>query len=167
MSSGIARAFDVRHASFVVSQRRDRVEACRPRRRLQRPHHRGARQYPTISGSAAGSAGLVPVSSPLRICPTAKARPQGADGVAAGRGCPGPHDATKDGFEVARAARAAQLPTALVFLTMHKDQHDLDAALHMGAKGYVLKDRAVSEIVGAIKAAAAATTSSAPPSRRS
>jgi DNA-binding NarL/FixJ family response regulator len=61
----------------------------------------------------------------------------------------------KDGFEVARAARAAQLPTALVFLTMHKDQHYLDAALDMGAKGYVLKDSAVSEIVGAIKAAAA------------
>ncbi|MPY89696.1 MAG: response regulator [Luteitalea sp.] len=61
----------------------------------------------------------------------------------------------KDGFEVARAARDARLPTALVFLTMHKDEHYLKAALEVGAKGYVLKDSAVSEIVGCIRAVAA------------
>lgn len=61
----------------------------------------------------------------------------------------------KDGFEVARAARDARLPTALVFLTMHKDEHYLKAALEVGVKGYVLKDSAVSEIVGCIRAVAA------------
>jgi DNA-binding NarL/FixJ family response regulator len=61
----------------------------------------------------------------------------------------------KDGFAVARAARDLRLTTPLVFLTMHKDEHYLRAALDLGAKGYVLKDSAISEIVNCIKAVAA------------
>ncbi len=61
----------------------------------------------------------------------------------------------KDGFAVARAARAARVETALVFLTMHKDEHYLSAALEIGARGYVLKDTAVTEIVSCIKTVAA------------
>lgn len=58
----------------------------------------------------------------------------------------------KDGFAVARAARELRLATPLVFLTMHKDEHYLRAALDLGIKGYVLKDCASAEIVNCLKA---------------
>src|SRR6185369_16514170 len=45
----------------------------------------------------------------------------------------------KDGFAVARAARELRIVVPLVFLTMHKDEHYLHAALDLGVKGYVLK----------------------------
>jgi DNA-binding NarL/FixJ family response regulator len=57
----------------------------------------------------------------------------------------------KDGFAVARAARDLHLATPLVFLTMHKDEHYLNAALDLGIKGYVLKDSAITEIVNCLK----------------
>jgi len=44
----------------------------------------------------------------------------------------------KDGFAVARAAKELRLNVPLVFLTMHKDEHYLMAALDLGIKGYVL-----------------------------
>ena len=43
----------------------------------------------------------------------------------------------------------------LVFLTMHRDEHYLHAALDLGVKGYVLKDSAITEIVGCLKAVVA------------
>ena len=58
----------------------------------------------------------------------------------------------KDGFAVARAARELCIAVPLVFLTMHKDEHYLHAALDLGVKGYVLKDSAVTEIVSCLKA---------------
>ncbi len=61
----------------------------------------------------------------------------------------------KDGFEVARAARELRLKVPLVFLTMHKDEHYLQAALDLGVKGYVLKDSATIEIVNCLKAVVA------------
>jgi DNA-binding NarL/FixJ family response regulator len=60
----------------------------------------------------------------------------------------------KDGFEVARAVREAGLDVTIVFLTMHKDEHYLRAALDVGAKGYVPKDSAALEIRSCIKAVA-------------
>ena len=57
------------------------------------------------------------------------------------------------GFEVARAIRERRLPVEIVFLTMHKDEDIFNKALDSGAKCYVLKDSAVIEIVGCIKAA--------------
>jgi len=60
-----------------------------------------------------------------------------------------------DGFEVVRAVRQKQSPVRIVFLTMHKDERFLNAALDLGVKGYLLKDSAVTEIVASIKAAAA------------
>ena len=41
----------------------------------------------------------------------------------------------KDGFAVARAAREHRLAAALVFLTMHSDEHYLNAALDVGVRG--------------------------------
>jgi len=60
-----------------------------------------------------------------------------------------------DGFGVARAARDERLEVAIVFLTMHKDEHYLHAALDLGVRGYVLKDSAIAEITDCIKAVAA------------
>ena len=51
----------------------------------------------------------------------------------------------KDGFAVAREVRERRLAAALVFLTMHKDEHYLNAALDLGVRGYVLKDDATTD----------------------
>jgi DNA-binding NarL/FixJ family response regulator len=61
----------------------------------------------------------------------------------------------KDGFVVAREVRERRLAAALVFLTMHKDEHYLNAALDVGVRGYVLKDNATTEIVDCVRAVAA------------
>jgi two-component system, NarL family, response regulator DegU len=61
----------------------------------------------------------------------------------------------KDGFAVARALRELRLSTRLVFLTMHKEEMYLNAALDLGVRGYVLKDNATSEIVDCIRSVAA------------
>ncbi len=61
----------------------------------------------------------------------------------------------KDGFAVAREAAELRIAAPLIFLTMHKDEHYLSAALDLGVKGYVLKDSAVTEIVNCVKSVAA------------
>ncbi len=60
----------------------------------------------------------------------------------------------KDGFAVAREVRERRLAAALVFLTMHKDEHYLNAALDLGVRGYVLKDNATTEIVDCVRSVA-------------
>lgn len=60
-----------------------------------------------------------------------------------------------DGLTVAREIRDQGLPVAVAFLTMHKDEATFNTALNVGAKGYVVKDSAVSEIIGCVKAVAA------------
>jgi DNA-binding NarL/FixJ family response regulator len=60
----------------------------------------------------------------------------------------------KDGFVVAREVRERRLAVGLVFLTMHKDEHYLNAALDVGVRGYVVKDNATTEIVDCIRAVA-------------
>jgi DNA-binding NarL/FixJ family response regulator len=59
-----------------------------------------------------------------------------------------------DGFEVVRVVRQKQSPVKIIFLTMHKDERFLNAALDIGVKGYLLKDSAVTEIIASIKAVA-------------
>jgi DNA-binding NarL/FixJ family response regulator len=54
------------------------------------------------------------------------------------------------GLEVADAVRREALGAAVVMLTMYKDPPMLQRALDVGAKGYVLKDSAVSEIVACL-----------------
>src|SRR5688500_7974642 len=61
----------------------------------------------------------------------------------------------KDGFAVAQEIVRQKLPVALVFLTMHRSESLLNAALDLGVKGYVLKDSALADVVQSIKAAAA------------
>lgn len=59
-----------------------------------------------------------------------------------------------DGFAVARAVRARRPEVAVVFLTLHDDEALLDAALDLGARGYLLKASAVGEIVEGLHAVA-------------
>jgi DNA-binding NarL/FixJ family response regulator len=61
----------------------------------------------------------------------------------------------KGGFEVMRAMQEKKLPVAVIFLTMHRDERFFNAALDGGAKGYVLKESAVNDIINGIKAVAA------------
>lgn len=58
------------------------------------------------------------------------------------------------GFEVAQEIRKRKLDVAIIFLTMHKDKSFFNKAMDLGAKGYVLKDGALDEIVSAVSAVA-------------
>lgn len=60
-----------------------------------------------------------------------------------------------DGFQVAHTLLSNKRETAIVFLTMHSDEAMFHAALDLGAKGYVLKDSAIDDIVTAINEVAA------------
>jgi DNA-binding NarL/FixJ family response regulator len=59
-----------------------------------------------------------------------------------------------DGFAAARAIRTRQLATEIIFLTVHREEEFMNEALALGAKGYLLKETALSEIVACIKAVA-------------
>ena len=61
----------------------------------------------------------------------------------------------QDGVEVVRAIRERRLATAVIFLTMHRNESLLQAALDLGVRGYVLKDSALSEVAESVKAIAA------------
>lgn len=61
------------------------------------------------------------------------------------------------GFGVAQQLEGKER-AGIVFLTMHNEAAMLDRAFEAGAKGYVLKDGALSEIVQAIRSVAAGRT---------
>jgi DNA-binding NarL/FixJ family response regulator len=65
------------------------------------------------------------------------------------------HMPKMSGLEVARAMRSRGLPSIAVFLTMYKDEEMFNAAMDAGVKGYVLKDSAITEILGCLAAVAA------------
>lgn len=58
----------------------------------------------------------------------------------------------KGGFEVANELNSARIPVEIIFLTMHKNESLFNAALNLGAKGFVLKDSAMEDILNAVKA---------------
>jgi DNA-binding NarL/FixJ family response regulator len=60
-----------------------------------------------------------------------------------------------DGFGVARAIREEQLLVEIIFLTVYRERTFFNQALDLGAKGYILKDSASTDIVTGIKAVAA------------
>lgn len=60
-----------------------------------------------------------------------------------------------DGFGVVREIAARKLSVATIFLTMHTGEDPFRAAMELGAKGYILKDSAMLEIVAGIRAVAA------------
>lgn len=55
-----------------------------------------------------------------------------------------------DGFEVARAVHENNLKTEIIFLTIHRDEIMFNAAIDLGAKGYVLKQSALEDIINCI-----------------
>ncbi|MDX6385580.1 MAG: hypothetical protein QOK48_3153 [Blastocatellia bacterium] len=58
------------------------------------------------------------------------------------------------GFDVAREVQQQELPVGIIFLTMYDDERMFNEALNAGAKGYLLKDSAISEIVASIRTVA-------------
>jgi len=58
------------------------------------------------------------------------------------------------GFEVARALAGLALPVEIIFLTVHCEEEFFEEALDLGAKGYVLKDSSVTDIVACVRAVA-------------
>jgi DNA-binding NarL/FixJ family response regulator len=59
------------------------------------------------------------------------------------------------GLEVAAEIIKRHVPVDIVFLTMYKEEDMFNEAMNIGAKGYVLKENAVSDIVESIKIVAA------------
>lgn len=59
------------------------------------------------------------------------------------------------GFDVAREVRQEGLDARIIFLTMYDDERMFNEALNVGALGYLLKDSAISDIVGGVRAVAA------------
>jgi DNA-binding NarL/FixJ family response regulator len=57
----------------------------------------------------------------------------------------------QDGFKVAAAIGELKLPIEIIFLTVHREESFLNKAIDRGAKGYVLKDSAVTDIVTGIR----------------
>ena len=60
-----------------------------------------------------------------------------------------------NGFEAARAIRKNGLSTEIIFLTIHRDEDLFNEAIDLGAKGFVLKDSALTDIIECIKTVAA------------
>lgn len=56
------------------------------------------------------------------------------------------------GFEVLTAVREKGAPVQFIFLTMHKDEQFLNAALDLGVKGFLIKDSAAEEVIDCINA---------------
>jgi len=59
-----------------------------------------------------------------------------------------------DGLELTRALQKLQPPIPTIILTMHKEERMVIGALDAGARGYILKDNALHEALGAILAVA-------------
>jgi len=60
-----------------------------------------------------------------------------------------------DGFAVARELRAQRRPITVVFLTMYQEEDMFNEAMDLGAKGYILKDSAVSDLLHCLRTVAA------------
>jgi DNA-binding NarL/FixJ family response regulator len=55
------------------------------------------------------------------------------------------------GLQVAAEIKRLQLNTKVIFLSFHKDEQMVRAALDAGGNGYLLKDSAMQEIVAAVQ----------------
>src|SRR5688572_11126138 len=57
-----------------------------------------------------------------------------------------------DGLEVLRVLRERMFTVAVIILTVHREEAFFNRALQLGAKGYMLKDSALADIVSGIRA---------------
>lgn len=60
-----------------------------------------------------------------------------------------------NGFEAAREIKTKKFSTEIIFLTMHRDEDMFNEAIDLGARGFVLKDSALTDIIDCIKAVVA------------
>src|SRR5215469_14624698 len=60
-----------------------------------------------------------------------------------------------DGFGVAAGVRDLSLPVEIIFLTIHSEADLLQRAMDLGAKGYIVKESALVDIVNGIRSIAA------------
>lgn len=60
-----------------------------------------------------------------------------------------------NGVEIVRSLQKENVPSKIIFLTMHDEEATVNSALDLGVNGYILKDSAMIEIVKAIKLVAA------------
>lgn len=60
----------------------------------------------------------------------------------------------RNGFEIAKIVQRENLSTAIVFLTMYKEEDVFNESMDLGIRGYVLKDSAGSDVVACIKVVA-------------
>jgi len=60
-----------------------------------------------------------------------------------------------DGIGVLREINRRNLPVKVIVLTIYREEEALQQTMDLGAKGYVLKDSAVTDIVSAIRGVAA------------
>lgn len=56
-----------------------------------------------------------------------------------------------DGFQVAEEVLRQNMPTAIIFLTMFKEESLIKKVFNLGIRGYVLKENAIGEIIQSIK----------------
>lgn len=56
------------------------------------------------------------------------------------------------GFDVLTAVREKGVAVNFIFLTMHKDEQFLNAALDLGVRGFLVKDSAAEEVIDCINA---------------
>jgi DNA-binding NarL/FixJ family response regulator len=64
------------------------------------------------------------------------------------------HMPKMSGFELARLIRERNLAVGIIFLTMYQDEETFNEATDAGVKGYVLKESAVTDIIGGVRAVA-------------
>lgn len=57
-----------------------------------------------------------------------------------------------DGLELTRRVRQHHLPTRVIILTMHEEESLFNEAMDTGISGFVLKDNAVNDILGCLRA---------------
>ena len=59
-----------------------------------------------------------------------------------------------DGFGVAKEIQRRKIPVRIVFLTIHSEEDLFHAAMDLGAKGYILKESALTELAHGLRAVA-------------
>jgi len=58
------------------------------------------------------------------------------------------------GLQVARSLQKSKLPVSVIFITMYNEEDMFNKAMDAGARGYVLKESAVSDILSSIRTVA-------------
>jgi len=58
------------------------------------------------------------------------------------------------GLEIVKAARKKNLPVEFIILTMYSEEEYFNEAMDLGVRGYILKESAVTDLLGSLKSVA-------------